>query len=337
MFTDLDDPAPPSADAGTRRRVDERTLALASSARRQRRMARGGLGLAVVAFVVVVGVVAMLRSSGHDTGTGPVAPTGDVVATWSFSGHPSATDQRATVARLNHRFAAVGLGAEAWLEDGRAVVTAPAGVHPTSASLLALAQPGELEIRPVLEAVYSLGVATPTTAPGSTGEIVASALDWPTSRGFTPVYRLGPVVVDGSAVESVSADLDNAGQWEIRPVLRAGADGIDRFNAVAAQCFAAAATCPTLSPTTTPPLPPSGSGSGTVTSVTLPSTDQISGQMAVVFDGWVLSAPTIDAPSFERDQIAISGALSRTEASQTAAMIGSGVLPAPLDVPVERP
>ena len=51
------------------------------------------------------------------------------------------------------------------------------------------------------------------------------------------VYELGPVAVGGTVASSPPrpASTQN-GQWEIRPMFKDGADGIDKFNAAAAQC-----------------------------------------------------------------------------------------------------
>jgi len=102
-----------------------------------------------------------------------------------------------------------------------------------------------------------------------------------------------------------------SGQWEVRPVLRVGADGINAFNALAIQCFERQPTCP---------VDESATG-GTV------------GQLAVVVDGQVLIAPAINVASFDRDQITISSNLTEATARQFAAMLGSGELPARLDLP----
>jgi preprotein translocase subunit SecD len=42
------------------------------------------------------------------------------------------------------------------------------------------------------------------------------------------------------------------------------------------------------------------------------------GQVAILLDGEVLSAPTLQQPSFDRDAIVISGELTEEEATDTA-------------------
>ncbi len=99
-------------------------------------------------------------------------------------------------------------------------------------------------------------------------------------------YELGPVLVDASSLESARV-ADVQGPWVVQPIFREGTAGIDRFNAAAAMCFAQSAQCPT-------------------------------GQLAMVVDGEVISAPNINEPSFERDQIQISGDYTEQSATELA-------------------
>ena len=70
-----------------------------------------------------------------------------------------------------------------------------------------------------------------------------------------------------------------------------GPDASEAFNAIALECFEAAATCPTS-------------------------------QIAIVFDGVVLSAPTVNAPTFD-DFVSITGQFTQQEAEQLADSINS--------------
>ncbi|HTO00080.1 MAG TPA: protein translocase subunit SecD [Microthrixaceae bacterium] len=115
------------------------------------------------------------------------------------------------------------------------------------------------------------------------------------------VYKLGPVAVDGRAVKGATAGLSQQGTWEVNPVFKGGANNIDKFNAIAAKCYAGAAECPDL-----------GGGKG---------------QLGIVLDGVVLSAPTINVPSFSADQINISGSFNQESAEQLAVALRYGSLP----------
>jgi preprotein translocase subunit SecD len=115
-------------------------------------------------------------------------------------------------------------------------------------------------------------------------------------------YVVGPVALTGEALSGASAQLGGqfGNEWVVNPTFKGGADGIDQFNAVAAQCYAASATCPT-------------------------------GQLAIVLDGRVISAPTIQQPSFQADQIQISGSFDEGGAKDLATSLKYGALPVELE------
>jgi preprotein translocase subunit SecD len=154
------------------------------------------------------------------------------------------------------------------------------------------------------------GDTTTTTAPaaGEPGlEVTAREDDDPTQTvvlqevdGDTVVrtYQLGPSQATGEIVSDAGAELDLNGQWTVR--LEITAAGIDQFNQVAAQCFARGETCPT-------------------------------GQLAIVLDSQVVSAPNISEPSYARDQIVISGSFDESEAKNLALVLRYGSLPVALE------
>jgi preprotein translocase subunit SecD len=114
-------------------------------------------------------------------------------------------------------------------------------------------------------------------------------------------YLLGPTELTGETLASASAGLDQSGiAWQVNPVFKAGADGIDQFNEVAATCVAADPTCPTS-------------------------------QLAIVLDSEVISAPTIQQPEFERDQIVITGDFDESSAKDLALVLEYGALPVELE------
>jgi preprotein translocase subunit SecD len=112
-------------------------------------------------------------------------------------------------------------------------------------------------------------------------------------------YQLGPTLATGRLVETASAQLTN-GQWTVALTMRRGEDGIDKFNEIAAQCFGRQATCP-------------------------------SGQLAIVLDSVVQSAPNISEPTYSRDQISISGSFGESEAKDLALVLRYGSLPVELE------
>lgn len=114
-------------------------------------------------------------------------------------------------------------------------------------------------------------------------------------------YLLGPTALTGSSLETAAAGLDSTGvAWQVNPTFKGGPDGIDKFNAVAAECFSAGPECPT-------------------------------GALAIVLDGEVISAPQIQTDSFERDQIQITGDFDEKEAKDLALVLRYGALPVQLE------
>ena len=112
-------------------------------------------------------------------------------------------------------------------------------------------------------------------------------------------YFLGPTALKGDAVSDANATFpQNA--WVVNPVFKSGEDGIDQFNAVAAECNGGAPSCPTT-------------------------------QLAIVLDGIVISAPQIQQPSFERDQIQITGDFDESSAKDLALVLRYGSLPVELE------
>lgn len=145
-----------------------------------------------------------------------------------------------------------------------------------------------IEFRPVLSA--SEPGSTVTTVSGSTGPEGGFAASDPSSNLS---YLLGPVVIDATQIDSAVFNLDRPGEWRVDLVIAEGVDGIDKFNAMTQKCFDSAVECPNL-----------GGGRG---------------QIAIVVDGDVVSAPSINVPHFERDQISVSGDASIAESAKALA------------------
>lgn len=112
-------------------------------------------------------------------------------------------------------------------------------------------------------------------------------------------YWLGPTALKGDALSDASATFPN-NEWVVNPIFKSGEDGIDKFNAAAAECNTAAPSCPTT-------------------------------QLAIVLDGIVISAPQIQQPQFERDQIQITGSFDEGSAKDLALVLRYGSLPVELE------
>jgi preprotein translocase subunit SecD len=113
------------------------------------------------------------------------------------------------------------------------------------------------------------------------------------------VYQLGPALATGRIVSSARAEIP-PGQWIVALSMKGGADGIDKFNEIAAQCNPPSATCPT-------------------------------GRLAIVLDSVVQSAPTINEPTYSKDDITISGSFTEGEAKDLALVLRYGSLPVELE------
>jgi hypothetical protein len=229
------------------------------------------------------------------------------VATFAVSGSPSKQSledlQSIIAARLQ------GLDREGYEMDGFDIDLDDPGVVVVSIGASStgdagdvfdlVAEPGELRFRPVLSTIPGASDAMALTPPEEdivdqpvtlaehdhAGELIAS-------------YQLGPSAATGAIVSAAEPSLEN-GQWEVR--LELTVDGIDEFNAVAAQCNARSESCST-------------------------------GQLAIVLDSEVITAPSISQPSYDRDAIVVSGTFDEAEARDLALVLRSGALPVALEL-----
>mgnify|MGYP000651205383 CR=1 FL=1 len=124
----------------------------------------------------------------------------------------------------------------------------------------------------------------------------------PNAEGGT--VCLGPSLLTGTTLETSEVGFDGRA-WSVNPVFLPGADGIDQFNAVASLCFNQTNACP-------------------------------SRRLGIVLDGQVISSPTIQVASFERDRIVISGAFEEEEARDLNTALRFGALPVVLEAQATR-
>ena len=112
-------------------------------------------------------------------------------------------------------------------------------------------------------------------------------------------YCLGPSKLSGEALETADVAISGVSTFTVNPVFREGPEGIDAFNLIAAECFSRLPTCPTQA-------------------------------LAIVLDERVVSAPSINAQSFQRDSITISGGFDEEAARDLALVLRYGALPVEL-------
>ena len=160
-------------------------------------------------------------------------------------------------------------------------------------------EPGELDVQDLLE-------GTLTGSADDDADSVVILPGRPDTDGQVYHFLLGPALVTGAALESATPVLEFA-QWNVQVTALEGAEGIDRFNAAARTCYYEAPD-PQLCPT---------------------------GQLGIVLDGVVESAPVVNARAFERDRINITGAFNEAEARDLALVLDYGALPLVFEDPAE--
>src|SRR5918994_121791 len=223
---------------------------------------------------------------------------------------------------IRDRVDALGVAEPEITRQGGAIVVQLPGVKNRDRALELVGQTAELRFRPVLANLTGAETTQPeegedgsegstTTAPPAEGEgsgevpltsreddkADATVILPGKAEGDGP-YQLGPSLATGRIVSSASAEFQN--EWVVALSMKGGADGIDTFNGIAAECFNRSQVCPT-------------------------------GQLAIVLDSVVQSAPNIEQASYERDQIQISGTFSEGEAKDLALVLRYGSLPVELE------
>ena len=97
-----------------------------------------------------------------------------------------------------------------------------------------------------------------------------------------------------------AAQPEHVGRGASLVTFREGEVGIDGFNQLAERCYNRDATCP-------------------------------SGQIAITLDSVVRSAPAVQTPTFEADDVSITGSFSEREAKNLALVLDYGALPVQLE------
>jgi preprotein translocase subunit SecD len=116
------------------------------------------------------------------------------------------------------------------------------------------------------------------------------------------LYLLGPAEATGEVSSNDSSSQVDAGAWVVVAKLKSGAAGADVWNALATKCFAGGADCPTKA-------------------------------IAIILDGEVISAPTVQAPTFDNGTVQISGSFSETQAKDLARVLQFGAVPVKFETP----
>ncbi|MEY3988541.1 MAG: putative protein-export rane protein SecD, partial [Actinomycetota bacterium] len=109
-------------------------------------------------------------------------------------------------------------------------------------------------------------------------------------------YVVGPAGASGKVFKNDAVADVQSGQWAVVVGLRSGPDGDQLWNRLAAACFNKTAECPT-------------------------------GQLAMVLDGTVISAPTVNEPEFTGGTVQITGSFTPEEARDLAKILEFGAVP----------
>ena len=190
------------------------------------------------------------------------------------------------------------------LGSSRRPMSAATTTAPTTTSI-AVAPSTTVSATEVGATTTTVAVAVPPSAPQQD----ISMTNEPTKQAILEgrdglVYFTGPSQADGQVFANDAAAQINSGSWVVAVGLRDGASGEDKWNLLAAQCFQKAATCPT-------------------------------GQIAIVLDGVVISAPVVQTANFS-GSVQISGDFKEAEAKDLAKVLEFGAVPVRFDSPTAQ-
>ena len=251
---------------------------------------------------------------------------------------------------IRQRVDSIGVAEPEIIRQGNTVVVNLPGVKDQQQALDTIGRTGAVEMRPVLKVAQNPDNTTTTTVVGGTTTTVKGATSTtlkPASTTLPPpaggvgssrtaavttttipattapvdpatglpqgqtvlpgrkdglLYLLGPAEATGEVFSNDSSAQVEAGSWVVVAKLRSGAAGADVWNALSTKCFAGGADCPTKA-------------------------------IAIILDGEVISAPTVQTPTFDNGSVQISGSFSQTEAKDLARVLQFGAVPVKFDTP----
>lgn len=310
-----------------------------------RRLVVSLIGVIVVVFGLLVGnlIAGNVPALGLDLQGGAsvtLQPEGTYDA--------KALDVALTIIRA--RVDSIGVSEPEIIRQGDTVVVNLPGVQDQQRALDIIGKQGQLLLRPVLQA-GTINTGTETTlpdattvvdstlpaasGPGSSRHIAATtvppdttapASTSPTTVAGTPsstpslaeimasqdandpnatvvllgkngdVFSAGPAGASGLVFSNDATAEVNNGSWSVVVGLLKGSAGEDIWNALSTRCFNKDATCPT-------------------------------GQIAIVLDGEVISAPVVQQAVFTGGNVQISGSFTEAEARDLAKILEFGAVP----------
>ena len=267
---------PPLTDDAFDRLLDATTADVAHLAQRPTGRRRLVLSLvAAAAVIAAIAITAVLLREPRQVVLVQREPAADPFTLWfgPADGSTMTAQQRNdSVPVLFARMKARGITAGV-ISDGTRIGIQPQQRSDADEIVRLVSRVGRIQFRPVIAAPVPV-------APGSLGPgllDVASAPDdqnvrfrsEPDDTGAYVAYALGPSRLGNDAIEAGRRE-DSTGTPAVRLTFHSGPEGIDRFNALAADCFGQTPSCP-------------------------------QGLIAIVVDGTVVGAPRINDPSYGRD------------------------------------
>jgi preprotein translocase subunit SecD len=201
-----------------------------------------------------------------------------------------------SISIMRRRVDALGVAEPEVARQGDNILVQLPGVEDPQRALDLVGQTAELRFRPVLEEVDPSVVER--TEPEDDIAEAEVVLDGDDFEGITRRYRLGPTALTGSGIVTANALIQV--DWYVLVELQRGPEGLDPFNQLASECFTRQANCP-------------------------------SGQLGIVVDGAVISAPVFQTSSFPDGNVQITGNFTQEEAQDLATVLRFGALPVQLE------
>ncbi len=246
----------------------------------------------VAILLVTVGALAFTFSAGNQPLLGLDLQGGVSVVLQPTVDDPDDEAMDQSVDIMRRRVDGLGVAEPEVARQGDTIIVQLPGVDDPTRALDLIGQTAELRFRPVLGLVEP---ETPFTDPEDDAASATVVLADEDGLG----YELGPTALTGSGISDANALLDQGGRWLVSVDLVSGPQGIQPFNQLAGLCFGRDESCPT-------------------------------GQLGIVLDGTVISAPVFQEPSFD-DSVTITGDFTQEEAQDLALVLRFGALPVELE------
>ena len=203
---------------------------------------------------------------------------------------------------IRARVDSLGVAEPEIIRSGDTVVVNLPGVEDQDRALEIVGAQGKVLLRPVLQSGTPVEDASTTTvAPQSTPDPTDETATVELRDAAGIVYLVGPAEATGDVFDNdAQADI-SSGQWAVVVSLRSGAEGEDAWNALTTKCYNRDQSCPT-------------------------------GQVAIVLDGEVISAPVVQEPVFTGGSVQISGDFVEEDARDLAKILEFGAVPVEFEV-----